>query len=180
MWAFWVPDGQNLVSSSWALRYDWLNACPCGERVSECFYSYVCGEMKRLQTEGRRMRMGSLNAIVFSCGTVTIYLTGVDVQRRLAVPTESKLSPFLLPTSLHTSLANWNIGINWMENHSDRTQIQFCFQICGVRWVSAHSEGRGNGARMRALWGRNQSQQTSASWQTHNKHLRLRWFSGWN
>lgn len=60
--------------------------------MSERFYSmYACGEMERLQTEGRRMGMGSLNAIVFSCGTVTIYLTGVDVQRRLAVPTESKL-----------------------------------------------------------------------------------------
>lgn len=31
---------------------------------------------------------------------------------------------------------------------------------------------------MQALWGRSQSQQTSASWQTHNKHLRLKWFSG--
>lgn len=29
---------------------------------------------------------------------ITIYLTGVDEQRRLAVPIESKLSPFLLPT----------------------------------------------------------------------------------
>lgn len=178
--SFPVPDGQNLASSYWALCYDWLNACPCVERVSECIYSrYVRGEMKRLHTEGKRMRMGSLNAIVFSCGTVTIYLTGVDVQRRLAVPTESKLSPFLVPTFLHMSLANWNIGIKWMENHSNQTQIQFCFQICRVKWVSALVKGLGNGARMQALWGRNQSQQTSASWQTHNKHLRQKWFSGW-
>lgn len=83
--------------------------------------------------EGRRRRKGSLNAIVFSCGTVTIYLTGVAVQRWLAVPTESKLSPFLLPTFLHMSLTNWNIGINWMENHSDQTQIQFCVQIGSVK-----------------------------------------------
>lgn len=131
-----VPDGQNLVSSYWALCYDWLNACPCGQRVSECFYSmYVCGKMERLQTEGRRMGMGSLNAIVFSCGTVTIYHTGVDVQRWLAVLTESKLPPFPLPTFLHMSLANWNIGINWTENHSDQTQIQFCFQIRRVKWA---------------------------------------------
>lgn len=126
--SFPVTDGQNLVSSYWALCYDWLNACPCGEPVSECFYSiYVYGEMERLQTEGRRMGMGSINAIVFSCGTITIYLTGVDVQRWLAVPTESKLPPFLLPTSPRMSLANWNAGINWMENHSSQTQIQFCF-----------------------------------------------------
>lgn len=96
--------------------------------MSECSYSmYVRGEMERLQTEGRRMGMGSLNAIVFSCGTVTIYLTGVDVQRRLAVPTGSKLPPFPLPTFLRMSLANWNTGINWMENHSDQTQIRFVF-----------------------------------------------------
>lgn len=45
--SFPVPDGQNLVSSHW------LNACPCGERVSECFYSiYAYGEMERLQMDG--------------------------------------------------------------------------------------------------------------------------------
>lgn len=37
--------------------------------------------------------MGSLNAIVFSCGTITIYLTGVDVQRLPAVPRQSKPPP---------------------------------------------------------------------------------------
>lgn len=52
--SFQVPGGQNSASSSWALCYDWLNACPCGECVSECFYSmYLCGGMKRLQMEGR-------------------------------------------------------------------------------------------------------------------------------
>lgn len=97
--SFPVPDGQNSASSSWALCCDWLNACPYGERVSECFYSiYVCGEMKRLQTEEEgRMRMGSLNAIVFSCGTVIIYLTGVDVRRWLAILTEKQPVPFLVP-----------------------------------------------------------------------------------
>lgn len=48
--SFPVPDGQ---SSYWALWYDWLNACPCGEYVSELFYC-INGEMKRLQTDGRR------------------------------------------------------------------------------------------------------------------------------
>jgi len=43
---------------------------------------------------GGRMRMGSLNAIMFSCGTVTFYLTGVDVRRWLAVPTEEQPVPF--------------------------------------------------------------------------------------
>lgn len=86
------------------------------------------------------MKMGSLNAIVFSCGTVTIYFTGVDEQRRLAVPTEKQTVPF--PSAnfpfLHMSLGNGTIGINCMENHSDQTQI--CFQISGVK--SAHSNGQ--------------------------------------
>lgn len=50
-------------------------------------------EMERLQTEGGaggfkdgegEGMMGSINAIVFSCGSVALYLTGVDVQRWLA------------------------------------------------------------------------------------------------
>lgn len=62
--------------------------------MSEWFYSlHVCEEMKKLQME--RKRIGSLNAIVFSCGTVIIYLTGVDVQQRFTLLTESRLDPVL-------------------------------------------------------------------------------------
>lgn len=111
---FPVPDGQTLLLLSSVLEI------ACVESVWLSAYT-VCREMKSLQTEGRRMRMGSLNAIVFSCGTVTTYLTGVDVQRQACKsPQKSNMPPFsLVPTSLHMSLANWNIGINWMENHSD-------------------------------------------------------------
>lgn len=38
------------------------------------------------------MGMGSIKAIMFSCGIATIYLTEVDVQRWLAVPTNCPLS----------------------------------------------------------------------------------------
>lgn len=78
--------------------------------------------------EGRRLRMGSLNAIVFSCGTVTVYLTGVDEQRRPRPPQNGKLSPSPCANFpfLHTSLGNWNTGMNWMENGSE--QAQTCSQ----------------------------------------------------
>lgn len=123
---FPVPDGQTLLLLSSVLEI------ACVESVWVSAYT-VCGEMKSLQTEGRRMRMGSLNAIVFSCGTVTTYLTGVDVQRQACKsPQKSKRPPFpLVPTSLHMSLANWNIGINWMENHSNPNEDPIFFLILG-------------------------------------------------
>ncbi|KAG7500424.1 hypothetical protein JOB18_017893 [Solea senegalensis] len=80
--------------------------------------------MKRLQVERRRMRMGSLNAIVFSCGTVTIYLTGMGVQRWLAVPTEMHPVPFPFCQLLCTRpFTNWNAGKNRMENHSNTDPV---------------------------------------------------------
>ena len=172
MWAFFfffpAPDGQNLASSRRAPRYDWLNACPCGESVlSECFYSmYVCMyvEMERLQTEGRRTRMGSLNAIVFSCGTVTIYLAGVAVQcDGLRSPQKkAKRPPPFFPFCqlvLRTSLANWNTGnekrTGWKITPTGR-RSNFGFQICGVKRATRGESGGGAGCE--ALWGRSPSQ----------------------
>jgi len=134
MWAFPVPDGQNSASSSWALCYDWLNACPCGERVSECFYGiYVCGEMKRLQTEGR----GEDEDGLIKCYNVLLRYSHLlphrsgcaamacSPHRRAACP----LSLCQLPP--HMSLANWNIGIKWMENHSEQTDPIFVSRSAG-------------------------------------------------
>lgn len=93
---------------------------------------HVCGEMKGLQTEGEEDEDG-----LIKCYSVLLWYshhlphrsgcaaTACGPHRKQTGPLSScQLFP-------HTSLSNWNIGVNWMENHSDRMQIQFCFQICG-------------------------------------------------
>lgn len=177
-----MPDGQNLASSRRALCYDWLNACPCGESVlSECFYSmYVCMyvEIERLQTEGRRMGMGLLNAIVFSCSTVTIYLTGVAVQcDGLRSPQKKQTAPSSLSANLscaRPSLIGTLATKNWMENHPDRAQIQFLLPDLRGQAGDEGSGGQDAGPCEDAA----RHSTISASWQTHNKHLRLGRFPG--
>lgn len=113
----------------------------------------------RDEDDGGKMRMSSINAIVFPCGTVTTYRTGVDGPRQPAVPAEGAACPLSLrPLPQHKSFTNWNIGIKWMENHFVYTLIQFRLQICWVKRVGAHrkgDEGRGPGGG--PLWGRTRS-----------------------
>lgn len=149
--------------------------------LSECFYSmYVCMyvEMERLQTEGRRTRMGSLNAIVFSCGTVTIYLAGVAVQcDGLRSPQKkAKRPPPFFPFCqlvLRTSLANWNTGnekrTGWKITPTGR-RSNFGFQICGVKRATRGESG-GGGQDARPCEDAARRSTISASWQTHDKHL---------
>lgn len=108
-------------------------------------------ETERLQTEGvggwvgeglglgRRGELkddGLINAIVFSCGSVATYLTGVDVRRwRAGPPTSVRRPPkkrgeekqkanqplfFFCLHFFFCQLANWIAGTNWMENQSGR------------------------------------------------------------
>lgn len=102
-------------------------------------------ETERLQTEGvggwgeglglgRRGKLkddGLINAIVFSCGSVATYLTGVDVRRwRAGPPTssqkrerkaEGKPAPlFFCLYFFFCQLADRIAGTNWMENQSGR------------------------------------------------------------
>lgn len=115
------------------------------------------------------MRMGSINAIVSSCGTATISLTGRDQQQRRSGPRRrqngtSSVCPFLI----------LKVG-NGGDGNSLRPccRSHFASQIRKGRRLGANRKGRWSGARTRAWRGRGRSRQTSASWQTDNKHLRL-------
>lgn len=120
--------------------------------------------------------MGSINAIVFSCGSVALYRTGVDVQRWLAGSPPKRGRAIQTPPSLllscqtaPPSLANWTAGTNWMENHSGQAFLQ------NDRVPISGREEEGLGAEDAGPSGEpGQSQRASASWQTHNKHLRPR------
>lgn len=84
--------------------------------------------------------------------------------------------------SLHTSHANWNIGIKWMENHSDQNADPiFVSRSAGSKWASAHLKG---------TWERSQDAGPREDAANHSKHQlagklttnTYAWgrFSGWN
>lgn len=100
-------------------------------------YIYVvCGEMKSLKTEGRRMRMGSLNAKVASCGTVTTLPHRSGCATTACGPhMNAKLSPFAL---CQLSCTCSSLIEYWHKPDGSN----FASQICWVRWVSGHLQGR--------------------------------------
>ncbi len=133
--SFPVPDGQNLASPFRALCYDLAKCLPMWRACERVLLQYVCGEMERLQTEGRRRRgMGSLNAIVSpvvqSPSTSQEWMCSDGLQS----PQKSKLPPF--PSCQLSCTRPLLIGTlartGWKITRT-KMRIQFCFQICRVK-----------------------------------------------
>lgn len=138
------------------------NACPCGEHVSvSTVYMKVQG------WRGCRQREGGW--LIKCCSVFLGYSLHLPHRSGCATVCSPHRKADCPLSFCQPSCTNWNIGINWMENHSNQTQIQFCVQTSRVKWVSEW-----NGARMRAWRGRKQSQQISASWQQTPKPVTTR------
>lgn len=131
--------------------------------------------MKRLQTDGRRHGDG-LN----KCYRVLLrYSHHLPHRSGRAVTACGSPQTANCPLSFCPLLIGM-LAMNWMGKKSLKRNADPISFSKSARVRVPVRRAKGNGARMRALWGPGRSWQTSASWQTHNKQLRLEWFSGWN